>query len=90
MGITYKAFDTDLRCPVVLKLISKQYLVAAVPNALTEFTSIRYSLRTSHLSRLTNNSRLALVVNRDREGAADFRLKLPVPGDPCFGWRRKH
>jgi len=26
MGITYKAFDVDLRCPVTLKVISKKYL----------------------------------------------------------------
>jgi hypothetical protein len=26
MGITYKAFDVDLRCPVALKVISERYL----------------------------------------------------------------
>jgi Protein kinase domain len=26
MGVTYKAFDIDLRCPVALKVISEQYL----------------------------------------------------------------
>src|SRR6202047_3247900 len=26
MGITYKAFDVDLRCPVALKVISARYL----------------------------------------------------------------
>jgi hypothetical protein len=26
MGVTYKAFDIDLRCPVTLKVISEQYL----------------------------------------------------------------
>jgi len=26
MGVTYKAFDVDLRCPVALKVISKRYL----------------------------------------------------------------
>jgi hypothetical protein len=26
MGITYKAFDVDLRCPVTLKVISEKYL----------------------------------------------------------------
>jgi len=26
MGITYKAFDTDLQCPVALKVISEEYL----------------------------------------------------------------
>jgi uncharacterized Zn finger protein (UPF0148 family) len=26
MGVTYKAFDVDLRCPVTLKIISKKYL----------------------------------------------------------------
>jgi serine/threonine protein kinase len=26
MGITYKAFDVDLRCPVTLKVISERYL----------------------------------------------------------------
>ena len=26
MGITYKAFDIDLQCPVTLKVISKEYL----------------------------------------------------------------
>ncbi len=26
MGITYKAFDIDLRCPVTLKVISERYL----------------------------------------------------------------
>jgi len=26
MGVTYKALDVDLRCPVTLKLISERYL----------------------------------------------------------------
>ena len=26
MGVTYKAFDVDLQCPVTLKVISEQYL----------------------------------------------------------------
>src|SRR6516225_7933314 len=26
MGLTYKAFDVDLRCPVALKVISEKYL----------------------------------------------------------------
>jgi len=26
MGVTYKAFDVDLRCPVTLKVISEKYL----------------------------------------------------------------
>ena len=26
MGVTYKAFDVDLRCPVALKVIGKKYL----------------------------------------------------------------
>jgi serine/threonine protein kinase len=26
MGVTYKAFDVDLRCPVTLKVISDKYL----------------------------------------------------------------
>src|SRR4029434_2486006 len=26
MGVTYKAFDIDLRCPVTLKVISEKYL----------------------------------------------------------------
>ena len=26
MGVTYKAFDVDLRCPVTLKLISEKYV----------------------------------------------------------------
>ena len=25
MGVTYKAFDVDLRCPVTLKVISEKY-----------------------------------------------------------------
>ena len=26
MGVTYKAFDVDLQCPVTLKVISEKYL----------------------------------------------------------------
>jgi serine/threonine protein kinase len=26
MGVTYKAFDVDLRCPVTLKVINERYL----------------------------------------------------------------
>ena len=26
MGVTYKAFDVDLHCPVTLKVISERYL----------------------------------------------------------------
>src|SRR5246127_5909621 len=30
MGITYKAFDTNLRCPVALKVINNTYLTSEV------------------------------------------------------------
>jgi len=40
--------------------------------------------QSTHFSPITNNSGLPLVVNRDREDAADLGLKLPVPDDPDF------
>jgi serine/threonine protein kinase len=31
MGVTYKAFDVDLRCPVALKVINERYLGDEMP-----------------------------------------------------------
>ena len=39
---------------------------------------------------LTNKSRVPLVIDRDRDDAANLRFKLPVPDDPFFGGIRQH
>ena len=50
MGVTYKAFDADLHCPVTLKVISERYLgdesarLRFLREARTAATSMRWSL----------------------------------------------
>ena len=56
MGVTFKAFDVDLRCPVTLKVISEKYLgdesarvVSCAKHAPPRASGIRMSPRSSTL-----------------------------------------
>ena len=61
MGVTYKAFDVDLRCPVTLKVISEKYLG-------DESARLRF-LREARAARL-RHSNVASVLHLGRTGMA--------------------
>jgi hypothetical protein len=61
MGVTYKAFDVDLHCPVTLKVISEPYLG-------DESARLRF-LREARAARL-RHSNVASVLHLGRTGMA--------------------
>ena len=60
MGITYKAFDVDLRCPVTLKVISERYLG-------DESAQLRF-LREARAAAKVRHSNVASVLHLGRTG----------------------
>jgi hypothetical protein len=60
MGVTYKAFDVDLRCPVALKVISEQFLG-------DEPTRLRF-LREARVAASVRHSNVASVFHLGRTG----------------------
>ena len=82
MGVTYKAFDVNLRCPVTLKVISERYLG-------DESARLRF-LREARVAASVRHPNVASVFHLGRTGenyfyAMEFvgfwckRLKRPVP-----------
>ena len=49
MGVTYKAFDVDLRCPVTLKVISERYQKSSTSGWLSRSMSQMLKPRFQHL-----------------------------------------
>jgi len=64
MGITYKALDVDLRCPVTLKLISERYLG-------DESAQLRF-LREARAAAKVRHSNVASVLHLGRTGNSYF------------------
>jgi hypothetical protein len=64
MGITYKAFDVDLRCPVTLKVISERYLG-------DESARLRF-LREARAAARLRHSNVASVLHLGRTGQNYF------------------
>jgi eukaryotic-like serine/threonine-protein kinase len=62
MGVTYKAFDVDLRCPVTLKVISEQYLG-------DESARLRF-LREARAAARLRHSNVASVLHLGRTGSS--------------------
>ena len=62
MGVTYKAFDVDLRCPVTLKVISEKYLG-------DESARFRF-LREARAAASVRHPNVASVFHLGRTGAA--------------------
>src|SRR6202790_1153517 len=73
MGVTYKAFDVDLQCPVTLKVISEKYLG-------DESTRLRFSREARAAARL-RHSNVASVLHLGRTGSSYFYAMEFVEGE---------
>src|SRR6516164_3685119 len=73
MGVTYKAFDVGLRCPVVLKVISEKYLG-------DESAQLRF-LREARSAATLRHSNVASVLHLGRTGSSYFYAMEFVEGE---------
>jgi hypothetical protein len=73
MGITYKALDVDLRCPVTLKVISERYLG-------DESARLRF-LREARAAAKVRHSNVASVLHLGRTGSSYFYAMEFVEGE---------
>ena len=73
MGVTYKAFDVDLRCPVALKVISEKYLG-------DESAQLRF-LREARAAASLRDSNVASVLHLGRTGSSYFYAMEFVEGE---------
>jgi hypothetical protein len=73
MGVTYKAFDVDLRCPVALKVISDRYLGH-------ESAELRF-LREARAAAKLRHSNVASVLHLGRTGTGYFYAMEFVEGE---------
>ena len=73
MGVTYKAFDVDLRCPVTLKVISERYLG-------DESAQLRF-LREARAAARLRHSNVASVLHLGRTGSGYFYAMEFVAGE---------
>src|ERR1700736_5066170 len=73
MGVTYKAFDVDLQCPVTLKVISEKYLG-------DESARVRF-LREARAAGKLRHSNVASVLHLGRTGSSYFYAMEFVEGE---------
>ena len=73
MGVTYKAFDVDLRCPVTLKVISERYLG-------DESARLRF-LREARAAARLRHSNVASVLHLGRTRSRYFYAMEFVEGE---------
>jgi serine/threonine protein kinase len=73
MGVTYKAFDVDLRCPVTLKIISEKYLG-------DESARLRF-LREARAAASVRHPNVASVFHLGRTGQSYFYAMEFVEGE---------
>ncbi len=73
MGVTYKAFDVDLRCPVTLKVISERYLE-------DESARLRF-LREARAAASVRHPNVASVLHLGRTGSSYFYAMEFVEGE---------
>ena len=73
MGVTYKAFDVDLHCPVTLKVISERYLG-------DESARLRF-LREARAAARLRHSNVASVLHLGRTGQSYFYAMEFVEGE---------
>jgi serine/threonine protein kinase len=73
MGVTYKALDVDLRCPVVLKVISERYLA-------DESVQLRF-LREARAAAKARHSNVASVLHLGKTGNSYFYAMEFVEGE---------
>jgi hypothetical protein len=80
MGVTYKAFDVDLQCPVTLKVISERYLG-------DESARLRF-LREARAAARLRHSNVASVLHLGRTGSSYFYATEFVEGETLENLRR--
>src|SRR5271165_1339431 len=73
MGVTYKALDVDLRCPVTLKVISERYLA-------DESARVRF-LREARAAASVRHPNVASVFHLGRTGSSYFYAMEFVEGE---------
>src|SRR5467141_89902 len=73
MGVTYKAFDVDLHCPVTLKVISERYLG-------DESARLRF-LREARAAARLRHTNVASVLHLGRTGSSYFYAMEFVEGE---------
>jgi serine/threonine protein kinase len=73
MGVTYKAFDVDLHCPVTLKIISERYLGE-------ESARLRF-LREARAAARVRHTNVASVFHLGRTGSSYFYAMEFVEGE---------
>jgi serine/threonine protein kinase len=73
MGVTYKAFDVDLHCPVTLKVISERYL--------GDESARRRFLREARAAARLRHSNVASVLHLGRTGSSYFYAMEFVEGE---------
>src|SRR6516164_8654540 len=73
MGVTYKAFDVDLHCPVTLKIISEKYLG-------DESARLRF-LREARAAARLRHSNVASVLHLGRTASSYFYAMEFVEGE---------
>jgi hypothetical protein len=73
MGVTYKAFDVDLRCPVTLKVISERYMG-------DESAQLRF-LREARAAASVRHQNVASVLHLGRTGSSYFYAMEFVEGE---------
>ena len=73
MGVTYKAFDVDMRCPVTLKVISERYIG-------DESTRLRF-LREPRVAAGIRHQNVASVLHLGRTGQNYFYAMEFVEGE---------
>ena len=73
MGVTYKALDVDLRCPVTLKVISERYLG-------DESAQLRF-LREARAAASVRHPNVASVFHLGRTGSSYFYAMEFVEGE---------
>ena len=73
MGVTYKAFDVDLRCPVTLKVINERYLG-------DESARLRF-LREARAAAKVRHSNVASVLHLGKTGKRYFYAMEFVEGE---------
>src|ERR1700726_3242988 len=73
MGVTYKAFDVDLRCPVALKVISERYLGDEMAR--------RRFLREARAAARLRHSNVASVLHLGKTGSSYFYAMEFVEGE---------
>jgi WD40 repeat protein/serine/threonine protein kinase len=73
MGVTYKAFDVDLRCPVTLKVISERYL--------GDESARLHFLREARAAASLRHPNVASVLHLGRTGSSYFYAMEFVEGE---------